>query len=141
VSNGDCQLLRPDTVAAATKIIITDSYTEELYRLSPGEKYRRILQREFPFIPDDLLRDDIIVRSPVLGYCIALAASLSLQKECAGLSDPEMQNLAALLEKPCLDIAEAAGLMLLLPRTQLDPSIGEKVSLVCLFETRTHALI
>ncbi|KIW65369.1 hypothetical protein PV04_07635 [Phialophora macrospora] len=126
VSNGDCQLLRPDTVATATKIIITDSHTEELGRLSTGDKYRRIVHCEFPFIPDDLLRDDIILRSPVLSYCIALAASLSLQKECAGLSDLEMQTLVAFTEKPCLDIVEAAGLMLLLPRTQLGPGIAEK---------------
>ncbi|ETI26119.1 hypothetical protein G647_02896 [Cladophialophora carrionii CBS 160.54] len=130
VNNGDCQLLGPETVASPTKIIITDYNAEVLDRLDPSEKYQRIVRLEFPFVPDDLLRDDAALTSPALSYCIDLAASLSLQKTCSGLSEVAMQNLTAFLEKQHLDTAEATGLTLLLPRIQLDPRLADKVSII-----------
>lgn len=136
VNNGDCQLprFRADAGSGeAAKIIMTEDRFDGAYRdldqMSLAAKYEMIVSREFPFIPQDFLlamgEEDI---PELLRYCLDLAVQLSLQNAPTGLSQSQLQRLSTLVKLQDLDLMQAAGLMLLLPRANLDQSLMEKAS-------------
>ncbi|KAJ9644903.1 uncharacterized protein PV06_08806 [Exophiala oligosperma] len=132
VNNGDCQLprVRADSGSLdAAKMIMTTDETESgnLDQMTTAEKYQTIVSCEFPFLPREALLSMEEAKIPeALSYCVDLAAQLSLQNRCAGLSESQVQKLSILVNQQDLDLIQAAGLMLLLPRVNLTSSIIEK---------------
>lgn len=103
---------------------------KDLDQMTPAEKYRVIVIREFPFLPlDTLVAMEETEVPELLRYCLDLAAQLSFQNGCVGLSESQAQKLSSLINQQDLDLIQAAGLMLLLPRVDLASTLVEKVSL------------
>lgn len=112
-------------------MIMTTDETESgnLDQMTTAEKYQTIVSCEFPFLPREALLSMEEAKIPeALSYCVDLAAQLSLQNRCAGLSESQVQKLSILVNQQDLDLIQAAGLMLLLPRVNLTSSIIKKVS-------------
>lgn len=121
---GDCQIPRVATRRASKELILPERWPE-FDSFTAAEKYKTALHKEFPFIPFEYLGNE---PSPLLTYCIELAAKLSFHHGLGDCSDSDIEHLTSLVRGQNLTPEQTAGLLILLPRARLSHEIAEKVS-------------
>lgn len=129
VGANDCQAQQADTSSIAEKLILRDDELDDGgYPLSMADKYYKNVCLLAPFLPDEMLAGEDVSQDLVLQYCIQLASCLSLHDRRALPATSQINsNLETILSGREMSLSEAAGILLLLLRLDLDEAIVMQV--------------
>jgi hypothetical protein len=128
----DCQAQQADTNSVAEKIILRDDELDDGgYPLSIADEYYKNVRLLAPFLPDEMLAGEDVSHNLVLQYCIQLASCLSLQRlhdrRALPATSQINRNLETILSGRQMSLSEAAGILLLFLRLDLDEAIVKQV--------------